>query len=108
MSDHACIFEFMSKEDPRVAGRVELGAMKNGGWPIRVPVDANLVAHFNYCDSKAVLDKLPTDFVFLDVDRSTKKSAEERPLKIDDVREFIETVRDSQTKLPQQLIKDLT
>jgi hypothetical protein len=108
ISDHACTFEFKSKEDPRVAGRIELGAMKNASWPLRVPVDPNLVAHFNYCDSKAVLDKLPTDFVFLDVDRSMKKSAEERPLKIEDVREFIETVRDTQTNLPKQLIQELT
>ncbi len=108
MSDHACVFEFKSKEDPRLAGRVELGAMKSGSWPLRVPVEPNLIAHFNYCDSKAVLDKLPTDFVFLDVDRSMKKSAVERPLNIEGVREFIGTVRDSQTKLPQQLIQDLT
>jgi hypothetical protein len=107
LTDHACTFEFKSKEDPRVAGRVELGAMESKGWPMRVSVDPNLIAHFNYCDPKIVLDKLPSDFIFLDVDRSMKKSAEERPLKIEGVREFIETVRDSQTKLPKQLIQDL-
>ena len=107
VSDHACVFEFKSKEDPRMAGRVELGAMKNESWPIRVPVNPNFIAHFNYCDSKIILDKLPTDFVFLDVDRSMKKPAEDRPLKIECVRDFIETVRNSQTNLPKQLIQDL-
>lgn len=37
--DHACTFELKSKEDPRLAGRVELGAMKKESWPIRVSVD---------------------------------------------------------------------
>ena len=108
VTDHACTFEFKSKEDPRVAGRVEFGAMNKEGWPLRVSVDPNFVAHFNYCDSKDVLDRLPAEFVLLDVDRSMKKSAVERPLKIESVREFIATVRDSQANLPKQLIQDLT
>lgn len=109
VEDHAQVLEFQNKSDSRKTARLEFGPMSrtSNEWQARLSYDPNKEVHLTSAAVEAIAANLPTDFIYLDLDRGFKAKSQDEPLTSEAVKGFLDDMLKSETAIAKQFIKDL-
>lgn len=109
VEDHAQVLEFKNKSDSRKTARLEFGPMSRASneWQARLRYDPQKELHLTSAAVEAIVGSLPSDFIYLDLDRGFKAKSHDEPLTVEAVTGFLDEILKSETVIAKQFIKDL-
>jgi hypothetical protein len=111
VEDIALVLEFVHQTNPLQSSRLQLGAMDRKQWvnhtPYSLSAGKKISAHLGSNGVQKIVDELPQDFIFIDVDKRISSHGSEPPLSLHACETFAGAVESDQKKMAQAIIASL-
>jgi hypothetical protein len=109
LEDLAQVLEFQNKNDSRKTARLEFGPMSRASneWQGRLKYNPSKEPHLTDASVKSILNNLPQNFIYLDIDRRFRAKDESATLDRETVKSFLDEIMKSETAIAKQFISDM-
>tara|TARA_R110002072_G_scaffold59882_6_gene152219 strand:+ start:19359 stop:20117 length:759 start_codon:yes stop_codon:yes gene_type:complete len=105
VQDFAIILELQDKTDPQFTGRISYGVMPRDQWGSQTPYQKP--SHLGSDGVKQIVDELPNEFVFVDVDKRIDSGKTDSSFSLERCKRFTQKVQGDLRLIPKQLIDDI-